>query len=182
MHDQKTKQQFIELRVRGRSYARIAEELQVSRRTLIDWGRKFQFEIHNARVVEMEALRERFLVSREEQVRRLGERLAQVEAELAGRGVAELAASLAKVYGPAADPSELHRSTDDARCRNGAETVQFSLRKTLAIEETLAQCELWMAQARQSFARYQQFQPHRRLSLGMAVRLISLAVCREAAH
>jgi len=90
MHDQKTQQQFIELRVQGRSYARIAEELQVSRRTLIDWGRKFQFEIHNARVVEMEALRERFLVSREEQVRRLGERLAQVEAELAGRGVAEL--------------------------------------------------------------------------------------------
>ena len=78
MHDQKTQQQFIELRVRGRSYARIAEELQVGRRTLIDWGRKFQFEIHNARVVEMEALRERFLVSREEQVRRLGERLAQV--------------------------------------------------------------------------------------------------------
>ena len=91
MHDQKTQQQYIELRVRGRSYARIAEELQVGRRTLIDWGRKFQFEIHNARVVEMEALRERFLVSREEQVRRLGERLAPVEAELAGRGVAELA-------------------------------------------------------------------------------------------
>ena len=90
MHDQKTQQQFIELRVRGRSYARIAEELQVGRRTLIDWGRKFQFEIHNARVVEMEALRERFLAGREEQVRRLGERLAQVETELAGRGVAEL--------------------------------------------------------------------------------------------
>ena len=55
-------------------------------------------------------------------------------------------------------------------------------RKSLAIEETLAQCELWMAEARQSFARYQEFQPHRRVSLGMVVRLIGLAVCREAAH
>ena len=90
MHDSKTQQQFIELRVRGRSFARIAEELKVSKRTLIEWGRKFQFEIHNARVVENEALRERFLAGREEQVRRLGERLAEVEAELKKRNVAEL--------------------------------------------------------------------------------------------
>jgi len=90
MHDSKIQQQFIELRVQGRSFARIAEELKVSKRTLIEWGRKFQFEIHNARVVENEALRERFLASREEQVRRLGERLAEIEAELQKRSVAEL--------------------------------------------------------------------------------------------
>lgn len=90
MHDQRVQQQFIELRVQGRSYARIAEELKVSRRTLIDWGRKFQFEIHNARVVEREALRERYLSSTEEMVRRLGEQLQRVEAELAKRDVAEL--------------------------------------------------------------------------------------------
>ena len=41
-----------------------------------------------------------------------------------------------------------------------------------------------MTEARQSFARYQQFQPHRRLGLGMAVRLIGLAVSvgREVKH
>ena len=81
MHDQKTQQQFIELRVQGRSYARIAEELQVSKRTLIEWSRKFQFEIQNQRAIELEALRERYLASREEQVRQLGERLREVEAE-----------------------------------------------------------------------------------------------------
>ena len=90
MHDQKTQQQFIELRVQGRSYARIAEELQVSKRTLIEWSRKFQFEIQNQRAIELEALRERYLASREEQVRQLGERLREVEAELATRKVAEL--------------------------------------------------------------------------------------------
>lgn len=90
MHDQKTQQQFVELRVQGRSYARIAEELKVSKRTLVEWGRKFQFEIHNARVVEREALRERYLSSTEEQVHRLGQQLQRIEAELAKRDIAEL--------------------------------------------------------------------------------------------
>jgi len=95
---------------------------------------------------------------------------------------AELDAAMVKVYGTTPDESELHHSTNAGRCENGAETVQFSPRQSLEIEETLALCELWMAEARQSFARYQQFQPHRRLGLGMAVRLIGLAVCREASH
>ena len=90
MKDQETQQKFVDLRARGRSFARIAEELQVSKRTLIEWSRKFQFEIQNQRAIEMEALRERYLATREEQVRHLGERLREVEAELASRKVAEL--------------------------------------------------------------------------------------------
>ncbi len=90
MHDPQTQQKFVELRTQGRSFARIAEELKVSRRTLIDWSRKFQFEIRNARVIELEALRERYLASREEEVRQLGERLREVETELAKRKVADL--------------------------------------------------------------------------------------------
>ena len=81
---------------------------------------------------------------------------------------------MVKVYGTGADPSELHRSPEAARCGNGAEMVQFSLRRSLEIEEALVQCELWMAEARQSFVCYQQFQPHRRVSVGMAARLTGL--------
>jgi hypothetical protein len=90
MKDQETQQKFVDLRARGRSFARIAEELQVSKRTLIEWSRKFQFEIQNQRAIELEALRERYLATREEQVRHLGERLREVEAELATRKVSEL--------------------------------------------------------------------------------------------
>ncbi len=90
MKDQETQQKFVDLRARGRSFARIAEELQVSKRTLIEWSRKFQFEIRNQRAIELEALRERYLATHEEQVRQLGERLREVEAELAARKVAEL--------------------------------------------------------------------------------------------
>ena len=90
MKDQETQQKFVELRTQGRSFARIAEELQVSKRTLIEWSRKFRFEILNQRAIELEALRERYVAGREEEVRQLGERLREVEAELATRQVAEL--------------------------------------------------------------------------------------------
>ena len=85
MKDQETQQKFVELRTRGRSFARIAEELQVGKRTLIEWSRKFQFEIRNQRAIKLEALRECYLAGSEEQVRQLGERLREVEAELATR-------------------------------------------------------------------------------------------------
>ena len=62
MKDQETQQKFVELRTQGRSFARIAEELQVSKRTLIEWSRKFQFEILNQRAIELEALRERYVL------------------------------------------------------------------------------------------------------------------------
>ena len=90
MKDPETQQKFVDLRARGRSFVRIAEELQVSKRTLIEWSHKFQFEIQNQRAIELEALRERYLKGREEEVCQLGERLREVEAELATRPVAEL--------------------------------------------------------------------------------------------
>jgi len=90
MHDQETQQKFVELRTQGRTFARIAEELKVSKRTLIDWSRKFQFEIHNARAIEVEALQEKYVASLEERLRRLGGQLAEVEKELETRPVAEL--------------------------------------------------------------------------------------------
>ncbi len=55
MKDEETIARFIHLRADGRSFARIATELNVSKPTLIDWGRQFQFEIQNLRSVETEA-------------------------------------------------------------------------------------------------------------------------------
>ena len=81
-------------------------------------------------------------------------------------------------------PLLTRQNCSDFPTLRGAKTVQISLRQSLEIEETLVRYELWMTEARQSFARYQQFQPHRRLGLGMAVRLIGLAVSvgREVKH
>ena len=90
MHEEKTVQRFIELRSQGWPFARIATELNVSKPTLINWSRKHQFQIHNLRTVELEALSDKWLSSVSDRVNSLGEQLTKVEAELATRDVKEL--------------------------------------------------------------------------------------------
>jgi len=63
MKDEETIARFIHLRAQGLSFARIATELNVSKPTLINWGRQFQFEIQNLRSVETEALAEKRFTS-----------------------------------------------------------------------------------------------------------------------
>ena len=90
MNDVATQQRFVQLRCEGWSFARIAEELKVSKPTLIKWSRKLQYDIQNQRAIHLEALRERWLDSSIERVQRLGEQLRQVEAELAKRDLTTL--------------------------------------------------------------------------------------------
>ena len=120
MYDSKTQQQFVELRVQGRSYARIAEELQVSKRTLIEWGRKFQFEIQNQRAIELEALQEKYLATREERLARLGGQLAEVEAELKQRSIAELSTPGSSSWPSRCGPSRTPRDPPERRLRGSA--------------------------------------------------------------
>jgi len=90
MHDLETQKKFVALRSLGRSYDRIAAELNVSRQTLINWSRKFQFEINNLHAIEMESLQQSILASRADRVRALGEQLHLVEAEIKKRNVSDL--------------------------------------------------------------------------------------------
>ena len=88
MTDIETQQRFVFLRSQGWSFARIAEELKVSKPTLINWSRKFQFDIQNQRAIHIEALQEKWLSARDVRVNALGEQLHKVEAELAKRDLA----------------------------------------------------------------------------------------------
>ena len=88
MTDIETQQRFVFLRSQGWSFARIAEELKVSKPTLINWSRKYQFDIQNQRAINIEALQEKWLSAREVRVNALGEQLHKVEAELARRDLA----------------------------------------------------------------------------------------------
>lgn len=90
MHDLDTQKQFVLLRSQGKSYDRIAAELNVSRQTLINWSRKFRFEIQNLQAIERESLQQTVLTARDVHARALGEQLKQVEAELQKRSVADL--------------------------------------------------------------------------------------------
>jgi orotate phosphoribosyltransferase-like protein len=90
MKEQETIQRFIELRSQGLTYAKIAEELQVARRTLINWSRQYQYEIQNLRSIEWEAFTNALLASNCERLKGLNERLQSVETELASRDLASV--------------------------------------------------------------------------------------------
>lgn len=90
MKDQETQQRFIQLRSQGWSFARIAQELGVARGTLINWSRKFQFEIGNQRAIELEALQEQLVATRETRARALAEQLRRVETELGTRDLTQV--------------------------------------------------------------------------------------------
>jgi hypothetical protein len=88
--DQETVQKFIELRSRGISFARIAEQLGVAKSTLILWSREHQHLIQNLRAIEWEDFVDRTLASKEERLKAISEQLRRLETELAQRDLTSI--------------------------------------------------------------------------------------------
>jgi Homeodomain-like domain-containing protein len=93
MKDQETIARFIHLRANGLSYDKISAELKVSKPTLIQWSRKYQFDIQNLRAIETEALAEKCFAGRQERWELVSRDLSRVEAELAKRDLADVPTS-----------------------------------------------------------------------------------------
>jgi hypothetical protein len=87
MHNTDTRRRFVELRAQGWSLARIAGEIGVAKRTLVDWNRAAADEIAELRAVEIEALQERVAASHELELTRLSDHLNRIEAVLARRNL-----------------------------------------------------------------------------------------------
>jgi hypothetical protein len=85
MHPTQTTDQFIELRSKGLSLAAIAAQLNVSKRTLVDWNRRFHADVAALRAVELEAIQDRILASHEIELERLACVQSKIEASLAVR-------------------------------------------------------------------------------------------------
>ena len=81
------KSQFIELRAKGWSYLKIARKLKVSKNTLASWGNELDGDIASLRAVEMEALHEKYFMTKEARIQLLGEQLKEIKAELKRRGL-----------------------------------------------------------------------------------------------
>jgi len=78
---------FVELRAQGWSFAHIASELHLSKRTLVDWSREFAADIESFRTAGRELLHEKVTASREEDLNRLLRFQKDVEDELAERSL-----------------------------------------------------------------------------------------------
>lgn len=79
------KEQFIELRAKNLSFAKIAEQIDVSKPTLISWSKNLQKEITNLKAIELEALQEQYYVAKKQRITLLGEQLSAIKNELADR-------------------------------------------------------------------------------------------------
>ncbi len=87
MYGTDTKSQFLELRAKGWSLARIAAHLNIAQRTLVDWNRQEHEEIRTLRAIEIEALQEKILATREQELTRLKQELDRIDQELVKRDV-----------------------------------------------------------------------------------------------
>ena len=85
MHSTDTNGKFLELRAKGWSLARIATQIGVSKRTLVNWQHQHRQELRLLRAVELEALQEKILASHKAELTRLAGRLEAVEIELSQR-------------------------------------------------------------------------------------------------
>jgi len=84
------KNRFVHLRAKGYSYARIAEELSVSKTTLVNWNTELEAEVAAARSVELEALQEQYYLLKEGRIRLLGEQLKAIQTEISKRDLSEV--------------------------------------------------------------------------------------------
>jgi DNA-binding XRE family transcriptional regulator len=84
------KQQFIELRAQGLSYDKIAQKLEVSKQTLINWSKDFELMIRNLKAIALETLQEEFCATKEKRIRIIGETLKAMKEEFSKRDLAKL--------------------------------------------------------------------------------------------
>ena len=78
MKDLETRERFVELRAQGRSFESIAEELNVSKTTLITWSQKLDREIQNARYLAYQKLIEQYKMTKIERINSLMQQLQKI--------------------------------------------------------------------------------------------------------
>ena len=136
MHTQETQQKFIERLSQGWTYTRISSELGVAKSTLVEWSRKFRFEINNRRTLEADELRSRIFGPLQHRVAVLSERMAKVEEEIRKRDLATV--STARLYSLA---DSLRRQIEGAI----GDTRFVSPVKEIPDEEFVEQVQEWQA-------------------------------------
>ena len=90
MADSKKQKQFIEMRAKGISYQKIANEIGVPNSTLINWGKKFSMEISNAHALELEVLQDEFYLLKERRIKLFGEKLKTISEEIEKRDLSDI--------------------------------------------------------------------------------------------
>ncbi len=84
------KEKLFELRAKGYSLQAIANELGIAKQTAINWVKELEVEIQNAKALELDALYEKHLMSKQARIELFSEQLAKVRGELSKRQLDEV--------------------------------------------------------------------------------------------
>jgi len=90
LHSEKRKADFVALRASGKSLGACAAELHLSKATACEWNRTLAAQLGPARRAYIEETAEAYAMAKAARVRRLGEIITRVDAELAGRDLGEI--------------------------------------------------------------------------------------------
>lgn len=90
MKDLSQKEQFVELRARGKSFSTIATELDVSKNTLISWAKEFQEDIANQKQLELDTLREQYKITKQHRLKLYSKQLETITDEVEKRGLTDV--------------------------------------------------------------------------------------------
>jgi hypothetical protein len=114
-------EQFIELRAKGMSFSKISDELDVSKPILIQWARDMRVEILNKRAFEIEALHDKYLLTKEKELERLSALLENVESAIDKSDLSKLTAK------------ELFEIRDKLITRMSAERTEFKFTEKVTV-------------------------------------------------
>jgi hypothetical protein len=91
MKDLETKERFLELRAQEKSLRTIEKEIGTGRRTLAEWENEFKEELENRKAIELEALREKYWLTRQARTKSYGEEYKRAIEELKKRDLSTIA-------------------------------------------------------------------------------------------
>jgi hypothetical protein len=90
MRDTAKKSRFVELRAQGKSLRNAAEELGISLQTAVRWDHKLKEQIENLKAMELEALREKYWLTEQARIERLGDQLLRIREQLDKRDLSDI--------------------------------------------------------------------------------------------
>jgi hypothetical protein len=89
-YGKKKRDQFIEMRAEGMTFANIAKELEISHNTAVQWSRELYDSIRAAKAFKDEEMIEKYKMTREKRIEMFGERLLAIRDELAKRDLSDI--------------------------------------------------------------------------------------------
>lgn len=88
--DAVTRARFIALRAEGWTLTKLAEELEISYKTAINWNREDSEKVDAARALHAEGLQEKYFMAKQKRIELFGERLLAIKEELEKRDLSEI--------------------------------------------------------------------------------------------